>query len=142
MNPQDLERAMAHMKLTQENVVKNLEKTIELLKQIKMEEKIASAAERAADMARKQLELNDALSRTKDPAAMKNLSKSEQEIQKMSQEQQAALDSLAAELQKMDEETAQDAENQRDRLQGLHPEFQQSSEQMEQAMRKEAQEST
>ena len=33
MNPQDLERAMANMKLTQEDVVKNLEKTIELLKQ-------------------------------------------------------------------------------------------------------------
>src|SRR5207248_1777834 len=137
----DLDRAMANMKLTQEDMVKNLEKTIELLKQIKMEEKIAAAAERAADMARKQLELNDSLSRTKEPAGMKNLSKGEQEIQKMSKEQQAALDSLASELKQMDKESAQDAENQRDRLQGLTPEFQQSADQMDQAMKRDAQQS-
>jgi hypothetical protein len=142
MNPADLERAMQNMKLTQEDVIKNLEKTIELLKQIKMEEKIASAAERAADMARKQVELNDNLARSKQPSDMKSLAKGEQDIQKMSKEQQAALDSLASELQQMDKQSAQEAEEQRDRMQGLAPTFQKSAEEMDQAMKKEAQEDT
>jgi len=142
MNPQDLERAMQNMKLTQEDVVRNLEKTIELLKQIKMEEKLEALAERAADMSRRQMALNDSLSRAKQPDQMKELSKGEKEIQKMSREQQAAMDSLASELRQMDKESAQDAENQRERIKDLYPMFQKSVEQMEEAMKQQAKEST
>jgi len=142
MNTQDIERAMREMKLTQEDVVRNLEKTIELLKQIKMEEKLEALAERAADMARRQMALNDSLARAKQPGEMKDLAKTEKDIQKMSREQQAALDSLASELKKMDKESGEDAENQRDRMNGLYPIFEKSMEQMDQAMKPEAHEST
>lgn len=141
MSPEELERAMQNMKLTQEDVIRNLEKTIELLKQVKMEEKLEAAAERAADMARRQLALNDSLSRAQQPNAMKDLAKGEQEIKKMSQEQRAALDSLAAELKDMDKESAQDAEDQRDRLQTLDPVFDKSIQQMQNSMKQEAKES-
>ena len=142
MNPQDLERAMKEMKLTQEDVVRNLEKTIELLKQIKMEEKLEALAERAADMVRRQMALNDSLARAKQPEAMKNLAKTEKEIQKLSKEQQAALDSLTAELKQMDKESGEDAENQRERMKDLYPVFEKSMDQMDQAMKDQAREST
>jgi len=142
MNPQDLERAMKEMKLTQEDVVRNLEKTIELLKQIKMEEKLEALAERAADMVRRQMALNDSLARAKQPGEMKDLAKTEKEIQKLSKEQQAALDSLTAELKKMDKESGEDAENQRERMKDLYPVFQKSMDQMDQAMKDQAREST
>jgi hypothetical protein len=142
MSPQDLERAMQNMKLTQEDVVKSLEKTIELLKQIKMEEKLEAAAERAADMARRQMALNDSLARANKPSEMKDLAKGEEEVSKMSREQRAALDSLAAELQKMDKESAKDAEDQRDKLQSLYPIFDKSTQSMQEAMKQDAKEST
>jgi len=142
MSPQDLERAMQNMKMTQEDVVRNLERTIELLKQLKMEEKLEAAAERAADMARRQLALNDSLARARQPNDVKDLSKGEQEIQKMSREQRAALDSLAAELKEMDKESAKEAEEQREQLQGLYPIFDKSIESMQQSMKQEAKEST
>src|SRR5438093_1752047 len=142
MSPQDLERAMQNMKMTQEEVVRNLERTIELLKQLKMEEKLEAAAERAADMARRQLALNDSLARARQPNDVKDLSKGEKEIQKMSREQRAALDSLAAELKEMDKESAKEAEEQREQLQGLYPIFDKSIESMQQPMKQEAKEST
>jgi len=142
MSPQELERAMQSMKLTQEEVVRNLERTIELLRQLKMEEKLEAVAERAADMARRQLALNDSLARAGHPNQMKELSRGEKEIQKMSAEQRAALDSLAQELEQMDKESAQTAEDQRDKLQGMYPLFEKSTDAMQQAMKQEAQEST
>lgn len=142
MSPQDLERAMQNMKFTQEQVVRNLERTIELLKQLKMEEKLEAAAERAADMARRQLALNDSLSRARQPDEVKDLAKGEKEIQKMSREQRAALDSLAAELKQMDRESAQESENQRDQLQSMYPVFEKSIESLEKSMKQDAKEST
>ena len=142
MSPQDLERAMQNMKLTQEDVVRNLERTIELLKQIKMEEKLEAAAERAADMARRQLALNDSLARARQPNEMKDLAKGEKEIREMGKEQRAALDSLAAELKQMDRESAQDAESQRDRLQSAYPVFEKAVSSLQDAMKQEAKEST
>ncbi len=142
MSPQELEKAMQNMKLTQEEVIRNLEKTIELLKQVKMEEKLEAASERAADMARRQLALNDSLARARQPGDMKDLAKGEKEIQKMSQEQRAALDSLAAELKEMDKESAQDAQEQKARLQGLYPIFEKSVQSMQDAEKQDAKEST
>jgi hypothetical protein len=141
MSPQDLERAMQNMKMTQEQVVRNLERTIELLKQLKMEEKLEAAAERAADMARRQMALNDSLARTQHPNEMKDLAKGEKDVQSMSKEQRAALDSLASELKEMDQESAKEAEDQRDKLQGLYPIFDKSIQSMEQSMKTDAKES-
>jgi hypothetical protein len=142
MSPQELERAMQNMKMTQEEVVRSLERTIDLLKQLKMEEKLEAVAERAADMARRQLALNDSLTRAGKPNEMKDLSRGEKEIQTMSQEQRAALDSLAQELQQMDKESAQTAGDQRDKLQGMYPLFEKSMDAMQQAEKQEAKEST
>jgi uncharacterized protein DUF4175 len=142
MSPQELERAMQNMKMTQEDVVKSLEKTIELLKQIKMEEKLEAASERAADMARRQLAVNDSLARASKPNEMKDLAKGEEEISKMSREQRAALDSLAAELKEMDQESAKEAEEQREKLQDLYPIFDKSIQSMQESMKQEAKESS
>ena len=144
MSPQDLERAMQNMKFTQEEVLRNLERTIAMLKQVKMEEKLEAVAERAADMARRQLALNDSLARTRESARMKDLAQNEKTIQKLSQEERAALDSLQSELRNMDAETAEEAQKQQEKLgpDGLYPIFEKSIEEMDKAIRGEAQETT
>ncbi len=142
MSPQDLERAMQNMKFTQEEVLRNLERTIDLLKQLRMEEKLEAAAERAAEMARRQLALNDSLARARDANEMKDLSRGEKGIEKLSQEEKAALDSLMSDLKQMDRESAQEAEVERDRLRGIYPIFEKSIEQLEQGEKQEAKQST
>ena len=51
------------MKVSQEDAMKSLERTIEMLKQIRTEEMLEAASERAAEMERRQIALNDSLSR-------------------------------------------------------------------------------
>ena len=142
MSPEDLERAMQNMKLTQEDVIRNLERTIDLLKQIKMEEKLEAVAERAADMARRQLALNDSLARARQANEVKDLAKGEKEIEKLSREQRAALDSLAADLKQMDRESAREAEEQRDKLEGTYPVFEKAIGSLQDSEKQKAKEST
>jgi len=142
MSPQDLEQAMQNMKLSQEDVIRNLERTIELLKQAKMEERLEAAAERAADMSRRQLALNDSLSRAAQPEKTKDLAPGEKAIEKLSQEQRAALDSLMADLRQMDREAADEAELEREAMKDLYPIFEKSIDELERGERQPAQEST
>ena len=142
MSPQELEQAMKNMKLSQEDVIRNLERTIELLKQAKMEEKLEAAAERASEMARRQLALNDSLSRAQQPEKTKDLASGEKGIEKLSQEQRAAIDSLMADLRKMDREASDEAEKQRNAMSEIYPIFEKSIDEMERGEKQRAQEST
>ncbi|MGE5175744.1 MAG: DUF4175 family protein [Hyphomicrobiales bacterium] len=144
MTPEQMQRALENLKLNQEQVMRNLERTIEMLKQIRTEERLEAASERAAEMERRQIALNDSLSRTKEPAALKDLAPNQKKVEAMSQEEKAALDSLAADLAAMDRQAAQEARDLSTSLgpQGAAPEFQQATGAMEQGDRSEAGERT
>ena len=112
MTPQEMERALQNFQLSQDEVIKNLERTIEMLKQLKTEEMLEAASQRAAEMERRQLAVNDSLSRAqgKDQKnTMKQLSDSQKQLSDMSQEQSAALDSIASQTKPDDAETADQA---------------------------------
>ena len=110
MQPQDVERAMQNFKMTQDDAIKNIQRTIALLKQIKMEERMETASERAAEMERQQIALNDSLSRAANKDETRSLADNQKSIQKMTAEQQATLDSLAKDLRSMDAQAAEDAQ--------------------------------
>jgi hypothetical protein len=139
MTPQEVERALQSMKLSQQDILKNLERTIEMLKQIRTEERLEALSERAAEMERMQLALNDSLSRANQKPAVQGLAKQENQVAQLSQEERAALDSLAAEIKDM--QTAEQASQLSDQLgpQGMQQQFQQTSESMEQGDRSQSQ---
>jgi len=143
MSPDQMEAALQNLKMNQEQVMRSLERTIEMLKQIRTEEKMEAASERAAEMERRQIALNDSLSRARRPEETKSLTKGQRENQKLSAEERAALDSLAADLRAMDPEAAKESKRLAEELseQGALPDFQKTSEQMEQGDRESAQSS-
>jgi hypothetical protein len=144
LSPQEMERALQNMKLSQEEILKSLERTIEMLKQIRMEEKLEAASERAAEMERRQIALNDSLARAKRPEEAKALGPNERQIDRMSQEERAALDSLASELRAMDRQTAEQADQLADSLgsREARQDFQEATRSLEQGDRSEARERT
>lgn len=143
LTPEQMEAALQNFKMNQEQVMKSLERTIEMLKQIRTEEKMEAASERAAEMERRQIALNDSLSRAQKPQETKSLAKSQRENEKLSAEERAALDSLAADLQSMDPEASKESERLADELgdQGAKPDFQSASESMDQGERESARQS-
>ena len=144
MQPQDVERAMQNFKVTQEDAIKNLQRTIELLKQIRMEERMEAASERAAEMERRQIALNDSLARAKSAEEARDLAENQKQIEKMTAEQKAAMDALAKDLAAMDQQAAKEAQ---ELSQQLSPqEMQQAMQEAERSMsagdRQEAREKT
>jgi hypothetical protein len=144
MQPQDVERAMQNFKVTQDDAIKNLQRTIELLKQIRMEERMEAASERAAEMERRQIALNDSLARARTPEETKPLADPQRELEKMAAEQKAAMDSLSRDLKPMDPRAAQDAEELSQELgqEGAQGEMEEAEERLSQGERAEAREKT
>jgi hypothetical protein len=144
MSPQDMERALQNFKVNQEDALRNLQRTIELLKQIRMEERMEAASERAAEMERRQIAVNDSLSRAKGADEMKSLAERESEIEKMSAEQKALMEEMAKELRAMDQQAAQDAQDLAEKLgeKGMQPEFDRAEEQLASGERQESRETT
>jgi len=144
MTPEEMERALQNFKLSQDDVLRNIERTIELLKQIRMEERLETASERAAEMERRQIALNDSLSRAREKEATQSLAKREAEIAAMSDEQKKAMDELAKDLQSMDPQSAKEAQSLSRDLgpEGLKPELQQAEQQLASGDRDEAKPST
>ncbi|HEX7077265.1 MAG TPA: hypothetical protein VF363_02455 [Candidatus Eisenbacteria bacterium] len=144
LSPEEMQRALENLKLNQDLVMKNLERTIEMLKQIRTEEKLEAASERAAEMERRQIALNDSLSRAKRQDDIKELAANQRQVEAMSQEERAALDSLATQLQAMDRQAAQESQRLAGQLgeEGALPDFHGAEQGLEQANRDQAGEHT
>ncbi|HKW50110.1 MAG TPA: hypothetical protein VJQ53_00085 [Candidatus Eisenbacteria bacterium] len=142
ISPQEMERALQNFKLSQEDAMKNLERTIEMLKQIRTEEMLEAASERAAEMERRQLAVNDSLSRAGNKEDVGKLGGSERQIASMAEEQRTALDSLSSELRSQDAETAEESSRLSQKLgpQGMQPQFQRTRESMESGDQEQSQE--
>jgi hypothetical protein len=104
-----------------------------MLKQIRTEEMLEAASERAAEMERRQLAVNDSLSRAGQKEEVSRLANNEKQIAAMGEEERAALDSLASELRSLDSETAEESSRLSQKLgpQGMQPQFQRTHESME-----------
>ncbi len=143
LSPEQVEQALQNLKVNQEQVMRNLERTIEMLKQIRTEEKLEAASERAAELERRQIATNDSLARAKKGEETKSLTPGEKETAKLSAEEKAELEALASELRSMDPEAAREAERLAAELgeQGASPEFQEMNQSMEQGERDSARQS-
>jgi ABC-type transporter Mla subunit MlaD len=100
LNMNQVEKALADYAIPQEELLKGLDRAIELLKQIKFEEKLQAAVEKAAELAQKQGEVGQKLDE-KEP----DFSKASEEQSNVGQ----SLEKLKEELEEMAKE-AQDKE--------------------------------
>lgn len=144
LSPQDMERALQEFKLSQDDVMKRLERTIEMLKQIRTEEMLEAVSERAAEMERRQIAVNDSLSRAKGEEAPQKLGDAESQIRKMGAEQRAALDTLSSELATRERKTSDEAARLSEQLgpRGMQPQFQRASDSMKHGDRQQSQQDT
>ncbi len=144
MSPEEIKRALENFKMSQEQVLQNLDRTIQMLKQLQTEERMEEASERAAEMERRQLALNDSLARASKKEDRQALAPSEHGIEQMSQETKAALDSLAAALRELDRQAAEEAAQLSKALgpQGMQQDFQGAEGALSQGDESESQQAT
>ncbi|MFK7972391.1 MAG: hypothetical protein AB8F95_18625 [Bacteroidia bacterium] len=105
LNPEDIMKMMDEVKLNDEDIKKNLERTMELFKQLEVQEKLDELRNKLDKLAAKQENLNektDNVDAKKDDASkMDQLSKNQEELSKQMDDVKKDLD----ELSKMKEDT-------------------------------------
>ncbi|MFA5032361.1 MAG: hypothetical protein WC614_05000 [bacterium] len=95
--PELMKEAMKNFKMTQEELRQRIENSIEMLKQYKQEQYLASLADRASELAEKQKNLNEKTAKSDMKQSKKELSDAEQGLQKELEELTKEIDSLAKE---------------------------------------------
>lgn len=98
-DPKQLQRAMEKMEFNQESFLKNLERTISLLKRLQIEQKIDEIIKKAEALAQRQNELNEQAEKAP-PEKGKDLARDQQKIRSDTEDLQQQLEKL---MQKMAE---------------------------------------
>lgn len=128
MNPKDLKKMMEEMEFNEEDLEKALERTLELLKQLEVEQKSEEIMQKLEDMEQKQEMLNEKLNDTKkkDQEMMEDIAKKQEELSKDMGDVKEDLENL----QKMKEETSTPNKEEMDKL---NQDAQDTQEQMQDA---------
>jgi hypothetical protein len=129
-----LAKAMEKMKLDQEELLKRLDKTIELLKRLKAEEQMQAAREKVDELLKQQNDINSSLEKdspTKDD--MRGLAEDESEVKEGLGELEKSLSGLQEALQNIDPQTASEMGKQAAQAseEGLQKDAKEASQQME-----------
>ncbi|MDD5528500.1 MAG: hypothetical protein PHX21_00555 [bacterium] len=96
-NPELMKEAMKNFKMTQEELRQRIENSLEMLKQYKQEQTLASLADRASELAEKQQKLNEKTAKSDMKQSKKELSETEQGLKEELEELAKDIDSLAKE---------------------------------------------
>jgi hypothetical protein len=110
-NPEELLKAMQNFQLTQEQFQKQLDRSLNILKQMELEMKMDELAKRADDLLKRQEAINNQLDSTSDSQSMKDLASQEDkmssDMESLEKEFQKAQD-MAKELMKQTPQEMQD----------------------------------
>lgn len=99
MSRSDVQRALEQMKMTQEDLLKSLDRTIEMLKRLQMDEKLAQQIEKAADMLERQEQVNEQLEQSPGADEMRRLEEQQQALSSDLQQSAEQLRQLQNEAQ-------------------------------------------
>jgi len=97
IDPQQIQEAMEKMDFNQESFLKNIERTIELLKRLQIEQKFDEIIRKAEDLARRQEELNEA-AKEAPPEQSEQFAETQQELQQESEQLNQLLQELQAQM--------------------------------------------
>jgi hypothetical protein len=110
-NPEELLKAMENFQLTQEQFQKQLDRSLNILKQMELEMKMDELAKRADDLLKRQEAVNNKLDSTSDSQSMKDLASQEDkmssDMESLEKEFQKAQD-MAKDLMKQTPQEMQD----------------------------------
>ncbi|HVP40029.1 MAG TPA: DUF4175 family protein, partial [Candidatus Saccharimonadales bacterium] len=149
-SPEDVQRALENMKLTQQDLLAALERTIQALKQLQKGEKLNAAAKLAEDLARKQKELADQVDkvdqRAKDQANqnreaqqqtaqdLKDLATRQSELHRQAEQLAKSLEELKKELAEQSRPAAAKIDSaQQEMQQNAEPQMEQSQQNLDQS---------
>ena len=145
IDPRKLEKALEEFQFSQEEFLQNMERTINMLKQLQAEQKLDEAIKTAEEMLEQQEKINDSMPEAKDPADVDDLVQAEQKQAERLENLQKSLEELrqsAQELPQMQlpEEQISNAQDIAESQQ-LSSDLQQASQMMQQGQMQTAQES-
>lgn len=150
MSPDEIRQALENLQINAEEMLKRLERTANLLKQLQKEQRMEELVRQAQDLLEKQSELNQKTgdASEKDGKKMDELSKEQSELAKQAEEMKKNTDQMSQEmddqeakqeLQQMSQEMQQDGpqENMKEASKNLQQQQQsQAMQQQQQAMEK------
>lgn len=102
-NPQEIEQAMENFQMSQEEYLDQLERSLELFKNIQLEQKLDELAQRAEELSQKQVELNEETAKS-DSTNTKNNEKLADRQKALAQEEKQ-MEELAKEVEELFKDT-------------------------------------
>jgi hypothetical protein len=107
LSPEEMKQAMDNLKVNTDEMMKNLERTANLLKELQKEQKMEELVRKSQDLMNKQSDLNEETEKasSKDSQKMSDLAKKQQDLAKQAQDMKDATDKLSKD---MDDKQIQD----------------------------------
>ena len=116
LSADDISRAAERIESTQEDYLRRLEKTLNLLRRVKAEQQLADAAARAEDLARREGKIADEAGRRPEGAACERLSSEQEEALKDARALRDDLERSVEEMKAVDESAASQMREAAERL--------------------------
>lgn len=134
VDPRRMEASLQKLSQSQEEMMKGLERTLELLKKVRQEEQLQAAARRAQELAQRQEALEkQSENKQADEAERERMAKAQEQAQKETDELKKQLDALAKELQQSNmQKPSEQTESAKKNLDQAMPQQQQAASQMRQ----------
>lgn len=101
LDPRQIQKALEEFQLSQEEYLKSLDRTINLLKQLQAEQKLEEAIRTAEEMLQRQEAINKQMQANPDSARTRDLARQEAQQMEALQRLQEALDDLAQRMQEL-----------------------------------------
>lgn len=135
VDPRKLEANLRQLQNAQDELLKNLERTLALLKRIRQEEKLESAARRAEELARREAAMEERLERARSAEEREPLAAAQEQAARETEQLAKDLEELTRDLRESrDEKTARETQESAQTLaQQAQPALQQSAQEMRQA---------
>ncbi len=99
MDPKQIQKALEEMQFSQEEFLKSMERTINMLKRLKAEQKLEEAIHLAEKMAERQEEINQELAQKPSSEKLQELAQKEAQLQQQLQDVQRALEELRKQME-------------------------------------------
>ncbi len=121
VNQADLKNAMAQVQMTQEEMMKRLDRTIALLQKIQREEKLEALARQAEELSEQQKQLNDGLQKKQDAAERREAADRQEQAAKQADQAQKDTRQLAKDMQKDEPQAAQELQQAAEQMEEQQP---------------------
>lgn len=108
LSADDLSRAVERMSITQDDYLRRLEQTLNLLRRVKAEQQVADAANRAEQLASKEQEMANKAGENPDASACQTMAEQQEQLRQQAEQLKRDVERAAEEMGQVDESAAQE----------------------------------